>query len=140
MTVQNIMAGFKSTGIYPFNRHAIVLPGGNGLAKFGTPTAVLAKKNGIMYMPFYSPAHACDTSQHDDSQVFTSDELQHFEHHYEEGYMMKSTTSGYNFTTATQKSLLPHNCFLPHQLNLSVQPILILLHLKLHSISVKNPA
>ena len=85
MTAQNIMAGFRSTGIYPFNRHAIVLPGENRLKKFGTPTAVLAKKKGIAYMPFFFPAHIHDNSQHD-SEVFTSDELQHFEHRFEEGY------------------------------------------------------
>ena len=64
MTAQNIMAGFRSTGIYPFNRHAIVLTGENNLKKFGTPTAVLAKKKGIAYMPFFSPAHVHDNSQH----------------------------------------------------------------------------
>ena len=40
MTPQNIVSGFRVTGVYPVNRRAIVLPGENSL-QHSTPTAVL---------------------------------------------------------------------------------------------------
>ena len=53
------MSGFKATGV--------------------TPTAILAKKKGISFMPFYSPTH-------DVGQPFTSEERECFQRRYEEGY------------------------------------------------------
>ena len=84
MTPQNIIGGFKSTGVYPLNRHAIVLPGENGLRKSGTPTVAMAKRKGISYMPFFSSTH--DISEQDDCEVFAEEELQLFQRRYEEGF------------------------------------------------------
>lgn len=74
MTPQNIMSGFRTTGVYPVNRHAIVLPGERP-HDHGTPTAALAKKRGIHYMPFFSP-----------SAQFTQEEIELYKHRYEEGF------------------------------------------------------
>lgn len=60
--------------MYPVNRQAIVLPGENSL-QHSTPTAVLARKKGIRYMPFYCP-----------SVQFSEEEERQYERHYEEGF------------------------------------------------------
>ena len=78
MTPQTIMSGFKATGVFQLNRYAIILPGEQPRYS-GTPTAILAKKKGISFMPFYSPTH-------DVGQLFTSEEQECFQHCYEEGY------------------------------------------------------
>ena len=53
MTLANIVAGFRVTGVCPFNRNAIRLPSEES-TKFN-PEA-LPKSTGIKYIPLYSPA------------------------------------------------------------------------------------
>lgn len=77
MTPQNIIAGFRATGVFPVNRNAIVLPGEQP-RPFGTPTAVLAERKGINFMPFYSPARS--------RSQFSEEELECFQRRFEEGY------------------------------------------------------
>lgn len=52
MTQKTIVSGFKATGVFPLNRRAIHVPGSDSLSS--TPTAVLARRGGIRYMPFLS--------------------------------------------------------------------------------------
>lgn len=52
MIPQTIISGFKATGVFPLNRRAISIPGVNPLNN--TPTAILARRGGIQYMPFLS--------------------------------------------------------------------------------------
>ena len=54
MTPCNITSGFRATGVFPVNRYAISLPG-EGPRPSDIPIAVLAEKQGINFMPFYSP-------------------------------------------------------------------------------------
>ena len=63
---------------YPVNRRAVVIPGEEKPPS--TPTACLAKKKGINFMPFYSP------SSDDTTPKFFLDELELFERRYKEGY------------------------------------------------------
>ena len=49
MTPRNILAGFRTTGIYPLNRNAIRLPD-DGV------TSNLCQKIGLPYIPLYTPA------------------------------------------------------------------------------------
>ena len=77
MTPRTIMSGFKATGISPLNQYAITLPGERPRLS-NTPTAILTKKKGISFMPFYSPTHAT-------RQPFTSEEQECFQRRYE-GY------------------------------------------------------
>ena len=77
MIPSNIAAGFMATGVFPVNRNAIVLPG-EQTQYSRTPIAVLAEKKGINFMPFFSPA----TSR----PQFSGEELEFFEHCFEEGY------------------------------------------------------
>ena len=48
MTVQNIVGGFKVTGIFPLNRNAVKLP--------EQIHEKLAKQSGLAFIPLYSPA------------------------------------------------------------------------------------
>ena len=81
MIPTTIMGDFRATGVYPFNRHAIHIP---GIEKnVATPTAKLAHKEGIRYLPFYSP-HPSRQSVH------FSQEHRLFEQRYEEDYNIQS--------------------------------------------------
>ncbi len=53
MTMRNVMAGFKTTGIYPFNRNAIKLPASEEYKLFRRQE--VPNENGIAYLPLYSP-------------------------------------------------------------------------------------
>ena len=55
MIPRTVMSGFRATGVYPFNRRAISIPGVE--ESTGTPTAKLAYQQGIKYLPFHSPHH-----------------------------------------------------------------------------------
>ncbi len=55
MQPRTICSGFRATGIYPLNRRAITIPGEHHARSTSTPTAVIARKQGINYLPFYSP-------------------------------------------------------------------------------------
>ena len=70
MTIKNIKSGFKVTGIYPFNREAIVLPE-EKFEQFKPQT--LSTSSGLSYIPFYSPYHA-RRPQREPSIFDTSDE------------------------------------------------------------------
>jgi hypothetical protein len=52
MTMKNVIVSFKVTGIYPFNRNAIHVPGEN--YKEFRPEK-LCKQTGLAYIPLYSP-------------------------------------------------------------------------------------
>ena len=55
MVSETIMAGFKAAGVFPPNRKATKIPG-EVPDITNTPTAVLARREGINYMPFLSSA------------------------------------------------------------------------------------
>jgi len=79
MTSKNIMAGFKTTGVYPTDRKAILLP---GAFKSSRPT--LGERSGLKYIPLYDPSHSVSSPG---KEVHFSDaELQRFEVRFENGY------------------------------------------------------
>ena len=53
MVPGTIKSSFKAAGVYPLNRRAIKIPG-EVPEVTNTPTAVVAKREGIRYMPFLS--------------------------------------------------------------------------------------
>ena len=57
MTINNIIASFKVTGIYPFDRLAIKLPeeAARSSAYIDFKPESLCKNTGLAYIPFYSP-------------------------------------------------------------------------------------
>ena len=52
MIPSTIIAGFRVAGVYSVNRKAIHIP---GIEDVATPTAKIAKEQGIKYLPFYTP-------------------------------------------------------------------------------------
>ena len=106
MIPRTVMSGFRATGVYPFNRRAISIPGVE--ESTGTPTAKLAYQQGIKYLPFHSPHHVKlsqvlqsseelrSSGQPQSQQTFkkmnfTEEENRLFEKRYEEGYDLPDT-------------------------------------------------
>ena len=70
VTVLNtIMSGFKAAGVFPSNRKAIKIPG-EDLDVTNTPTAVVAWREGINYMPFLSGTGASSNLEKEDGTQF----------------------------------------------------------------------
>lgn len=65
MSASNVTAGFKCAGVYPFNRYAVKVR--SERERFQKP-AVLAKENGISYLPLFSPAKVSHSYDHHDSE------------------------------------------------------------------------
>ena len=103
---RTIMAGFRATGVCPFNRRAISIPG--TMERTATPTAKLVYQQGIKYLPFYSPHYGkqCQELQFSEQQhssetvlptmslekdSFSEEEHRLFERRYEEGYDVADT-------------------------------------------------
>ena len=100
MSMKNITGGFKTTGIFPLNREAILSKTSQPeqLDTFDTPS--LPKETGIKFLPLHSPFPSQKRSKDrlpidevkvsagvsDDSLKFTPEELTLFERRYQEGY------------------------------------------------------
>ena len=78
MTMTNIIAGFRVTGIYPLNRQAV-----DGRRK--SVCESLAERTGLEYIPLYSPSHH---RRHvvQPEVTFNPEEMALFQTRYEEGY------------------------------------------------------
>ena len=85
MTVANITAGFRITGIHPLNRNAL-----------SPPTSVcekLGEETGLLFLPMHSPIsrpHRKPVAN--DSEVFTEEETSLFEKRFENGYDLTHDT------------------------------------------------
>jgi len=83
-TPRNITASFRATGVFPPNSRAIPIPGYSLTTKdVATPTAKVAQRQGIQYLPFYSPPCSKEVSQ---VPSFTAAETERFQVRFEEGY------------------------------------------------------
>ena len=85
MTISNITAGFRVTGIYPLDREAVLGP--------ISDLSALSEETGLSFIPMISPAVRRFTSRRDvtpDSEAreqdFSDHELALFEHWYDEGH------------------------------------------------------
>ena len=85
MTPRNITSGFRATGVFPVNRDTIKIPGVKQCSK-ATPLAAAAKKNGINYLPLYSPAPRKPRARSSTSLEFTDEKMDLFQRRYEEEY------------------------------------------------------
>ena len=98
-TPRNITSSFRATGVFPPNRKAIPIPGDT--ESLGcTPTANIAEKHGIEYLPFHTPKKNLEPSLNSretltDLPNFTDAELLLFQRRFEEGYDIK-TDDRYN--------------------------------------------
>ena len=77
MTITNIVAGIKTTGVYLLNRLAVV---GKGV----TVCESLAEKTGLSFIPLYSPSHSRKPARK--SVEFDPEEIVLFQIRYKEGY------------------------------------------------------
>ena len=84
MTIPNITAAFRTTGVYPFNRRAVKLAD-------DTPqlSPFLCEETGLAFIPLYSPARRKRNVD------FTEEEVSRFARRYEEGYNI-TTDHRYN--------------------------------------------
>lgn len=105
MTIKNIKAGFKVTGIHPFNRSAISLPE-ESFEKF-KPEA-LSSDNGINYIPFYTSSSLIprkDTKRFICDSETESDDLESDEDGLNDSTIVLQTTLSSAQSTPLQKSL-----------------------------------
>ena len=77
--------GFHATGVFPVNHDAIEIPGVKQRSK-ATPLAAVAKKNGINYLPLFSPAARKPRVRSSMSLEFTDEEMDFFQRRYKEEY------------------------------------------------------
>ena len=76
MTPKNILAGFRTTGVYPLNRDAIELPCDDVASN-------LCQKTGLPYIPLYTPVKRRISDQVAESPKFSQSELLKFEQYYD---------------------------------------------------------
>ena len=100
LTPKNIMAGFRTTGIFPFNRNAIELP--------GDAVQNLSEITGIAYIPLYSPTKRCippqdvSTDKVEDSMLYEEDcHVSHACSPEQYRPMKRNTTMSYFLPTPT---------------------------------------
>ena len=77
ITMGNVRAGFKVTGIFPFNRDAVAVP--------KQKMESLPEESGLSFIPLYSPAPSRKKAVVKKPR-FTEEEEQLFERRYKEGY------------------------------------------------------
>lgn len=108
MTPDTIRSGFKATGVYPINHHAVKISGERSPTRKSVGIEGIAKSNGISYLPQYRPHTSQKHVSFASSPVvlspptslsplsplslqlssiqFTAEEEQRFQTRYEEGY------------------------------------------------------
>ena len=89
MSPSNIMSGFRCTGICPFDRSAIKVPGGE-MSSDDEGVVDLGEKTGLKYIPLFSPAPKRKERQPSSptfpSLSFTEEENSRFQLRWENGY------------------------------------------------------
>ena len=86
MTMTNVISGFRSTGVYPLNCHAMT-PASSKPQDFNPIS--LSEKTGLKYIPLYSPARQVhlDKSMVSKQKLdFSEDDFIEFQRMYEKGY------------------------------------------------------
>ena len=84
MTMTNIIAGFRTTGVYPLDRSAIPIRAAVREAG-GRRCESLAERTGLQFIPLYSPSRQ---RAEPELEVVTvdSEQIALFQKRYEEGY------------------------------------------------------
>ena len=76
--MQNIIAGFRITGVYPFDC-SVLLPK-------ESKRVSLADKTGLKFIPPYSPAHRQPSKSSARVSHFSPEEIARYQACFEEGY------------------------------------------------------
>lgn len=79
MTMQNVITGFRITGVFPVHRTVIAT---SPLPSPKLITEELQKRTGVSFVPLYSPV----VKKQHSVLTFSSDEMLLFQQRYEEGY------------------------------------------------------
>ena len=88
MTMENIISGFRCTGIYPFNPDALLrlVPGHQSPSRFDR--TALSRRSGLSFIPLYtpikSPAPTSRSTVH--TVAFTQEQIVRYQRRYEEAY------------------------------------------------------
>ena len=76
--MQNIIAGFRITGVYPFDRSVLLTKESKRVS--------LADKTGLKFIPPYSPAHRQPSKSSARVSHFSPEEIARYQACFEEGY------------------------------------------------------
>ena len=81
MTITNVIAGFRCTGMYPFNHTAIppLSP-----SRSGSKRTSLSEKTGLKFIPLFTPVRNDRPADCSASPRFTEDEMSAFAHKFDE--------------------------------------------------------
>ncbi len=74
MTIKNIKSGFRTTGICPFDKTAIMLPDDENSFEEFNPHS-LAKQTGLKYIPLYSSSPICQRRRPSDKYLLGAAQL-----------------------------------------------------------------
>ena len=78
MSMQNIIAGFRITGVYPFDRY-VLLPR-------ESKRVSLADRTGLKFIPLYSPARRQPSKSSARMSYFSPEDIARYQARFEEGY------------------------------------------------------
>jgi len=81
MTMRNIVSGFHTTGVYPFNRSAL-----RASSQPKPKRVSLAEQTGLRFIPLYSPSRRPTEVNSPGVHSFSTEEIALFQHRFEEGY------------------------------------------------------
>ncbi len=77
----SVIAGFRTTGVYPFDQHALQ-PAGSTPTRFNP--AFLSERTGLNFIiPLYSPARQHSVTSSPSVATFTKDEMVRFQRRVE---------------------------------------------------------
>lgn len=101
MTMQNIVGGFHTTGVYPLDRSAALSPKENKQIS-------LAEKTGLHIIPLCSPCHRKTRKTAAAVVQFTAEEIARYQVRWEEGYNIPDAHSGCECTIRNPHYLEVH--------------------------------
>lgn len=84
MNPQNISSSFRTTGVFPVDRQALEILQEKEKSLPKLSMAVVAKSNGINFLPLYSPRKSLVSK--DITPVFTEEEMKRFQKRFDEGF------------------------------------------------------
>ena len=81
LTMTNIIAGFRTTGIFPFARSAVDLRGYHGVPE---KRMSLPQRTGLQFIPLFSPLKSTQSSPKPQAPVFESSEMEVYQRRYDD--------------------------------------------------------
>ena len=82
MTITNVVNGFKTTGIFPFNPRQLIP---EKSIELSSPIS-LCRETGLKYIPLYSPSPSLKYRPQSRTATFSEEEMIRYQRRFEEGY------------------------------------------------------